>query len=201
MKIEEAIEKLKESKRGFNQTYDLILNLRNIDLKKPENRISKEIALPHGRGKPVSVCIFSDKFGIGKSKIEEMAENKKNAKKLAKRYDFFLASADLMPTIGRILGRYLAPAGKMPQPFPPNLAKEQIEALSKRKEMSIRVNLKTSPHIQVPVGTEGMETEQIKENVDTVLKEVIDALPKGRSQIKNILLKKTMSKPIKIEVG
>src|SRR3989344_2423185 len=61
MKIEQAIEELKKSKkRNFSQTYDMIVILRNLDLKKPENRFSKEVLLPHGRGKDVEVGIISD---------------------------------------------------------------------------------------------------------------------------------------------
>jgi len=199
MKIEEAIENLKKEKRNFDQTFDLIINLRNIDLKKPENRITKEIALPHGKGKDAKVGIFSDKFGIGKAEIEKLAKNKKDAKKLAKEYDFFIATADLMPLIGKSLGRFLAPRGKMPQPIPPIFTKEQIDKIIEKKKKSILVRVKTSPQIQVPVGKQSMDTKAIKENVQHVLKEVIAALPKGRAQIKDVYLKVTMSKPIKIE--
>ncbi len=200
MKIEEAVKELKkEKKRKFDQTVDLIINLKNIDLKKPENRIKKEIELPHGRGKDAKVGIFSEKFGIGKAKIEEISKDKKKAKKLAKEYDFFIATADLMPFIGKTLGRYLAPRGKMPQPVPPTFTKEQIDKIIEKKKKSILINVKTSPLIQVPVGKESMDEKEIIENVEHVLKSVVNALPKGRSQIKSVYLKLTMSKPIKIE--
>lgn len=199
MKIEEAIEELKKNKRNFDQTVDLIITLRNIDLKKPENRITKEIILPHGRGKDAKVGIFSDKFGIKKDEIEKIAKSKREAKKLAKKYDFFLATADLMPLIGKALGKFLAPRGKMPQPIPPTFTKEQIDKIVEKKKKSILIRVKTSPQIQVPVGKQSMDTKAIKENVEHVIKEVISALPKGRAQIRDVYLKLTMSKPIKIE--
>ncbi|MBI4174363.1 MAG: hypothetical protein HY517_01860, partial [Candidatus Aenigmarchaeota archaeon] len=47
MKLGEAIAKARDGeKRKFSQTFDLIVNLRNIDLKKPENKFSKDIILP-----------------------------------------------------------------------------------------------------------------------------------------------------------
>ena len=61
MKIEQALEELnKVKKRNFSQSYDLVISIRNIDLKKPENRFSKEVFLPHGRGKEIEVGIISD---------------------------------------------------------------------------------------------------------------------------------------------
>ncbi|MCD6381945.1 MAG: 50S ribosomal protein L1 [Candidatus Aenigmarchaeota archaeon] len=199
MKIEEAIEELKKEKRNFDQTVDLIITLRNIDLKKPENRITKEIALPHGRGKDAKIGIFSDKIGIKKEEIEKMGKNKKDAKKLAKSYDFFLATADLMPLIGKLLGRFLAPKGKMPQPIPPTFTKEQIDKIVERKKKSILIRVKSSPQIQVPVGKQSMDTKELKENIEHVIKEVVSSLPKGRAQVRDVYLKLTMSKPIKIE--
>jgi len=200
MKIEEAIEKLKaEKKRKFNQTYDLIINLKNIDLKNPENRITKEIVLPHGRGKDVNVCVISDRFGVTKKEIEELAKSKKELKKFAKKYDFFLADASLMMFIGKEIGKYLSPAGKMPQPIPPNFTKEQIDEIMKKKKNVVKIKLKTTPVIQLQTGVESMEPEKIKENVDAIIKDVIAALPKARAQIKSVLLKLTMSKPVRID--
>lgn len=200
MKVEEAIVELsKIEKRKFTQTYDLIINLRNIDIKKPENRISKELVLPNGRGKPVSILVMSDSTGYSKSKLEELANNKKTVKKLVSDYDFFLGTAELMPLIGKFLGRYMAPVGKMPQPLPPNAPKEVIDGIIKRKEKTVRMRIKNMPVFQVTVGSENMKPEEIKANVDHVIHEAISSLPKGRAQIKNIEIKLTMSKPIKID--
>ena len=201
MKALEAITELnKLEKRKFSQTYDLIVNLRNIDLKNPENKISKEIVLPHGRGKNVSVFVISEQNGFTKAKLDDMAENKKEAKSFAKKYDFLLGTADLMPHIGKTLGRYLAPIGKMPQPLPPNASPAVIEGIKKRKESTVRLKLKNMPVFQLQVGSESMTPEQVAENTEFAIKEAVAALPKGRAQIKNVSLKKTMSKPIKIEL-
>jgi len=198
-KIDEAIAKVREGeKRKFVQSIDLIINLRNIDLKKPENKFSRDIILPHGRGRDVSVCILSDNFegGIRKHEIEGFASNKSGAKTFAKKYDFFLCEAPLMPLVGKILGRYLGPKGKMPKLLPPGKdPKNAVEETAK----SVRINVRDAPTIQISVSSEGMQDVQIKDNVERVVEEVKKALP-GKAQIKSAYIKTTMGKPVKIGV-
>ncbi|MEM5779396.1 MAG: hypothetical protein QXJ96_03185, partial [Candidatus Aenigmatarchaeota archaeon] len=156
--------------------------------------------LPYGKGKSAAVCVISEKRGFTKEKIEAIGNNKKEAKKFAKSYDFFLATPTLMPIIGKALGKYLAPKNKMPQPIPPNASDEEIEKIVKMKERSVRFALRSELNIQIPVGKEGMELEHIKSNIISAVKDVIASLPKGRAQIKNVMIKKTMTKPIKIDL-
>src|SRR3989344_195778 len=194
-KIDEAIAKVREGeKRKFVQSIDLIINLRNIDLKKPENKFSRDIILPHGRGRDVSVCILSDNFegGIRKHEIEGFASNNSGAKTFAKKYDFFLCEAPLMPLVGKILGRYLGPKGKMPKLLPPGKdPKNAVEETAK----SVRINVRDAPTIQISVSSEGMQDVQIKDNVERVVEEVKKALP-GKAQIKSAYIKTTMGKPV-----
>lgn len=196
MKIEDAVQKLTESKkRKFVQTVDLIINLKNIDLKKPENKISKDIILPHGRGKKIEVGIISDRIkdAIHKSDIEALSG--KAVKEFTEKYDFFICEAPLMPLVGKVLGRYLGPKGKMPKLLPPNAEPEpMIEDANK----SIKINVRESPVIHLIVGSESMKPEQIKENVEKTVDELVKALPKGKSQIKSIYLKLTMGKPVRL---
>ena len=197
MAIKDDIKQLREhsKKRNFIQTFDLIINLKNINLKNPENKISKELVLPHGRGKEIKICIIGEKEQINRKKLEELARNKKAAKAFSKKYDFFLAEAPLMPIVGKTIGRFLGPKGKMPKPIAPNVDKAKLIELAKK---SVRISVKTEPTIKCPVGTEQMEDEKIEENIKFVLKNVESMLPKGKSQIKDILLKLTMSKPVKL---
>ncbi|MBI5347554.1 MAG: 50S ribosomal protein L1 [Candidatus Aenigmarchaeota archaeon] len=197
MKIDEALKELDKEKRNFSQSYDLAFSLKNINLKNPENKFTKEIVLPHGHGKNILVGLISSNGDIKKSDLEAISDDKKAVKELIKKYDFFIAEMPLMPLVGKVLGRYLAPTGRMPKPMPPGTdPKLMIEAAKK----SIRIRLKDSPTIHCIIGKESMSHEQIKENAIAVIEEVKKALPKGENQIKNIFLKKTMSRPVKIEV-
>ena len=60
------------------------------------------MALPHGRGKPARVAVFAQgemaviskkivDTVISPDEIDELAENKREARKLANRFDFFVA--------------------------------------------------------------------------------------------------------------
>ncbi|OYT58081.1 MAG: 50S ribosomal protein L1 [Candidatus Aenigmarchaeota archaeon ex4484_14] len=199
MQIQEAIKHLRENskKRGFPQTVDLIINLKNINLKDPANKINKEFVLPHGRGKDVSVCVIGEKEEINKDMLGELAKDKKRAKKIIDSYDFFLCEAPLMPIVGKTIGRFLGPRGKMPKPIPPNADKTKFVELAKK---SVRIRVKDSPVIHTVVGTENMSDDELKDNIEFLVRKIQETLPKGRAQIKDILLKLTMSKPIKIEV-
>jgi len=201
-----SVKDAKNTKRNFKQTFDLIINLKNIDMKKPENRVKTEIYLPHGRGKPVKIGFIADILIpevrnlenielIKKDQLEVLGKNKKLAKNLAKSCSSFVAEAPLMPLVGKNLGPILAPRNKMPEPVPSTAdPKPIVERLSK----TIRINTKDSPVIQCPVGTEDMDEKQIQENIDAVKKAIESALPRGKEQIKNYYLKTTMGKPVKL---
>ncbi len=200
--IVEAISKLREGgkKRNFSQSIDLIVNLKNIDVRKSENKINEIVELPNGRGKPASIVIFSDTAKgedfkvINTSELEVLAKDERGSRKLGSSVDFFLAEPKMMPIVGKNLGKVLAPRGKMPV-----LIAGELNSLVKRYKNSVRVKIKDSPVIQCRVGAEMMGDDKLAENVEVVKKFLEKRLPKGRNNIKNIYVKFTMSKPVKIE--
>jgi len=202
-KIKDVLKKLRENakKRNFVQTVDLVINLKNYDTKKPENRINETVALPHGKGKDSTVVIFSDEIKVGNGvkvlrsdDIAKLADNKREAKRLIKSTDFFVAEPKLMPVIGKSLGQLLGPRGKMPSLITSD-ADKIVETLKK----SVRISVKDSPVVQCPVGREDMADDEIAENVEAVLKFLEKRLPKGKNNISKVFIKLTMSKPIKVE--
>ena len=199
--VAEGIKFLRENseKRNFNQTFDLIINLKNMDAKK--EMIKTEVILPHGKGKEIKVGFISDDAEgdnvITTKEMEAIAKKPSEAKKLVKEFDYFIASAPLMVTVGKLLGRYLAPAGKMPKPIPPKADPAPfIAAVSK----SITLKNNKQMKLQCSVGTQENEDEQIIENVKTVVSTVEKSLPKGIQNIKNVLIKLTMSRPVSISM-
>jgi len=201
-KILEAIKELRKvsSKRNFNQSFDLIVNLKEFDTKKSENKINEEFVLPHGRG-DVKVVVFSDTLKglecevLTSKDVENLAKNKRAARKFIKETDFFLAEASMMPLIGKHLGQFLAPRQKMPKVISGN-----VESMIKNLKKSVRIVVKSSPVIQCIVGKEDMKDEEICENIESLLKHLEAVLPKGKRNVKNVLLKLTMSKPVEIKV-
>ena len=201
-KLADAIKQLREQKkRNFSQTFDFIVKLNAIDLKKPENKINEEFKLPYGWGMDSKVGIFSDTAGnagatvISSAEIEGFGKDKRTAKRLVKEIDFFLAEARLMPLVGKILGQLLAPRGRMPKVVTSD-ASGTVENLKK----SIRIRIKDSPVIQCKIGKEDMKDEEIVENVKAVAKYLETRLPKGKANIGKIYLKLTMGEPVEVEV-
>lgn len=202
-KILQAIKELKENskKRNFSQTFDMIVLLKEVDLKKPENKISDEIFLPNGFGEEVSIKIFSDTIrpegveAISSTELARIAKDKRAAKKLVKETEFFLAEPKLMPVVAKSLGQIMGPRGKLPKVIAGDV-KSVIQNLKK----SVKFRVKDSPVIQFKVGKESMDDEDVAENIEAAVKHLENKLPKGKSNISKVMLKLTMSKPVKVEI-
>lgn len=204
--VKNALDEKNNVKRKFTQSVDLVINLKDVDLNKPENRIDEEIELPKGRGREARIAVFASgelalkakevaDTVISPEQIKELAEDKKKAKKLAEEHDFFIAEAPLMPTIGRSLGRILAPRGKMPKPVPPHI---EIKGLVEKLRKSVRVRSKDKPTFHCLVGREDMKAEDLAENIEAVLERVESKLERGRMNIKSVYVKTTMGKPVRV---
>ena len=193
-------------KRNFKQTVDLSINLKDVDLSIPKNRIQEDIILPHGRGKPIRVCVIGSGEMLLKAKdvadrvvsVEELgtiADDKKQAKKMATDFEYFIAEAPLMPTIGKRLGIVLGPRGKMPKPIPPGAdPSPMIDNL--RKSVSIRSRDKMTFH--TAVGTTDMTPEDIADNIELIVKRLGMRLEKGTMNIRSAYVKTTMGPSEKV---
>ncbi len=196
----------KTKKRNFVQSIDLAINLKDLEMEKPENRIDDEIVLPHGRGREVKIAIIAGgemahqakklvNRVVEKDELEELAKDKKEAKKMAEENDFFISQADLMPTVGRFLGPVLGPRGKMPKPVPPTA---NIKPLVVRLKKTVKIRSKDNATFHLGVAMEGMEDKGIVENIEAVIKFLEDKLEKGSNNIKSIYLTSTMGPSIRI---
>ena len=207
--ILEAVKKAKdESKpRNFTQSVDVVINIKDLDVKKPENRIDEEVFLPKGRGKEVKIAFIADgelavqaknagaDLVITKSELEDMGKNRKDAKKIANQYNFFVAQADLMPLVGRFLGPVLGPRKKMPKPVPANAKPDPI---LERLKSTVKIRIKDQPVIQAMVGSHEMDDEMIAENIEAVLGILDRNLEKGRNQIKSMYVKTSMGPVVRV---
>jgi len=203
-KTEEVVKKViddsKKQKRKFKQNIDLVVNLKNIDMKESKNRIDEDVLLPHGRGKEAKIALFASGELALKAKksvdllikpeeIEDYSKDKKQFKKIADAHDFFVAEAPLMPTIGKTLGVGLGPKGKMPRPDPPTV---DIDSMTKNLRNTIKLRSKANLTFHTVVGKEDMSTTQIAENIDLVIKRLEAKLERGRMNIGSIYIKTTM---------
>jgi len=198
--VKKALEESKKFERKFKQTVDVVINLKNVDLNNPKNRIEEEIILPNGRGKDAKIAVFADgelalkakkvaDLVIKPEEINDLSKDKKKMKNIANDYDFFVAEAPLMPTIGKTLGVVLGPRGKMPKPIPPTA---DIGGIVKTLKKTVKVRSKGKKTFHTIAGTEDMEPEKIAENVDAILKRLEEKLERGRQNIASVYVKTTM---------
>tara|TARA_Y100000590_G_scaffold370355_1_gene432136 strand:- start:370 stop:1074 length:705 start_codon:yes stop_codon:yes gene_type:complete len=207
-RINQAIEDAltTDKKRKFVESVEVAINLRDVDLQNPQKRINAEVALPHGRGRPARVAVFAQgemaviskkvvDTVISPDQIEDLSDNKREAKKLADKFDFFVAETGLMATIGKSLGIVFGPRGKMPRPIPPQA---DIERIIKSLTNLVPVRSKDRPTFHVPIGNVSMPQEQLAENLETIIKRVESSLDRGSDNIASIWVKTTMGKAVKL---
>ncbi len=201
--VKKALEVAKP--RTFKETVEVALNLREVDLSVPKNRIDEEVVLPKGRGKQVRICVFASgelatkvrpvaDLVIQPQEIEEYAGNKRKAHLLARDFDFFVAEAPLMPVIGRRLGVVLGPRGKMPRPVPPTADPTN---LIRNMRNTVRVRSKDRRTFHAAIGTRDMQPEDIAENLDALVRRVMGRLEHGRDNIASAYVKTTMGPAVR----
>jgi large subunit ribosomal protein L1 len=213
-KIIKFVKKLKQEskKRNFVQSIDLIINLKDINLKNPDEHVDIFTTLSHPKSKKIKICGLvgtelkeeSNKvcdLTIHADEFQKYAGNKKELKKLANEYDFFIAQANIMANIAKVFGKVLGSRGKMPNPkagcvVPP---KTNLKPLYDKLQNTVRLLAKTSPVIHVCIGKEDMTDQDIAENILNLYNLLIHSLQKEENNIASILIKTTMSKPVRLE--
>jgi len=206
MKLKEALAEIRKNteKRKFDQSVDLIVNFKGID---PNRDNVNVIANLPNKIKEKKICGFF----TSKSKLVDTItepefiryKDKAALKKLVKKYDFFIAVAPLMPKVATAFGKVLGPAGKMPSPQLGILMKEddaQVQALLDRISSSVKLRAKEAS-LKLSVGKESMDDEKIVENVKSVYGAILNALPNKVDNVKNIMVKLSMGKPVKTEAN
>jgi large subunit ribosomal protein L1 len=200
-----ALEEIRSSakERKFDETVDFIMNLQKFDLKKTP--INLFVTIPH-KTKKKKVAGFLETKSEFVDTITEADfpkyKDKKKLKNLVKKYDFFIAQAKLMPKVATTFGRVLGPAGKMPSPqlgILLNADEKSINEVKEKVNIGVKIRAKESS-IKLGVGKKSMSDVDLIENINSIYNEVLKALPRDKENIKNLEVKFTMSKPIKIKV-
>ena len=199
--IEEALEASED--RNFEESVDLIINFRGLDLSDPDNRINDDLKLPNQADESIKVAVIGDSLNgeaadraISENELEDMFDNPNEAKKLADEFSFLIAEAPLMPKIGQQLGQVFGPRNMMPDPTPPGSdPTETIEDLRN----TVRITVKDQPLLQVKVGKEEHEADSVSRNASAVYNFVEDNLPNGVNNVKNVLVKTTMGPSVEVD--
>ena len=190
--------------RKFKQSVELIVTFKDIDVKKGF-AINEIVQLPK-TSSPATVCVIATgdmnqkakeakaDSVIGTEELAKFATNKRESRKFINKHDFFLADTKVMPTVGKTLGQLLGPRGKMPTPVPFDAS---IEAFLERFRSCIKVRTRASLSIASKIGDVSMEDSDLAINAHAVLTAIEKKLPNGEKNMKKILIKTTMGKPIK----
>lgn len=202
MNIQEAIKELRKvEKRKFVQTLDIVINLQKIDPRRES--INTIVKIPNHSKKRVGAFLTKKSPLVNTITKEEfeLYKDNKSMKKLARKYDAFIASAPLMGAVATKFGRFLGPLGKMPTPQAGLVMQEteqNIKEAIDKVSSSAKLRVKEKS-IKLPVGKEDMADKQLEENIEEVIKAITEILPNRKDNIKNISIKWTMGKTISID--
>ena len=211
VQLAELVKKGKESKeRKFPESFESVVTFKDVDPKKTDLNINETVYLPHPGSHKSTICFIGSgdlllraknagvEGTLEPSQLENFAGNKKEAKKLARQYDFFLADTALMPRIGKILGTSLGPKGKIPTPVPPNAP---IEAMITRTRTAVRVRSRATLAVAAKVGDRKLSDADLADNILAMVAAVQKKLPSGDRNIRAVIVKTTMGKPVKSKVS
>ena len=196
-------------KRKFEEAMEVIVNLKGIDLKKGGKQLNVDVTLPHSTGQGVKVAVIgSGNFAFNARNsgaarvlepedIEQLEVNKDAAKALAEEIDFFIAQADMMPLVGRVLGPFLGPRGKMPRPVSPDT---DVTSLLSEFSSSVKLRMRKNLVVQAKVGKRSMKPKSVAENIQAVVTSLERNLERGMQNIDKIFTKTTLGPPFQIQI-
>ncbi|MFB6164005.1 MAG: 50S ribosomal protein L1 [Haloarculaceae archaeon] len=206
--IEDAVSRaLSESpERNFRETVDIAVNLRDIDLDDPSNRIDEGVVLPAGTGQETTIVVFAEGETALRAEevaddvldgddLEELGDDDDRAKDLADDTDFFVAEASLMQDIGRHLGTVLGPRGKMPEPLQPD---DDVVDVVERMKNTVQLRSGDRRTFHTRVGAEDMSAADIADNIDVILRRLHADLEKGPLNLDSVYVKTTMGPAVEV---
>ncbi len=189
--LEEALSLLKElSTVKFNESVDVSVNL-GVDPKKSDQVVRGATVLPNGSGKEVRVAVFTDGDNVKAAQeagadIVGMDDLAAEVKKGNLNFDVVIASPDAMRVVGQ-LGQILGPRGLMPNPKVGTVTPNVAQAVKNAKSGQVRYRVDKAGIVHASVGTVKFDVSQLKENIDSLLADLIKAKP---TAAKGIYLKK-----------
>ncbi|AGB37443.1 50S ribosomal protein L1 [Natronococcus occultus] len=190
--------------RNFTETVDLAINLRDLDLNEPSNRVDESVVLPSGTGQETQIVVIAE--GETAVRAEEVADrvlseddvadlDDDEAKDLADETQFFIAEEAMMQDIARYLGTILGPRGKMPDPLSPD--DDVVETVNRLKN-TVQIRSRDRRTFHTRVGAEDMDAEDIAENIDVILRRLHADLEKGPQNIDTVYVKTTMGPSVEV---
>lgn len=205
---QEAIELAKQtSYTNFDATVEAHLRL-GVDPRHADQQVRGVVLLPHGTGKRVRILVFAE--GEAEKIAQEAGADYVGGDELIKKiqggwldFDVAIAIPQMMGKVGR-LGKILGPRGLMPNPKAGTIVHaEDLPRIIKEARLGrVEFRLDKTANIHVPIGKVSFSSEQLLENLATLVEAVVKAKPSGAKgqYIKNITLSATMGPGIKLDL-
>lgn len=208
--VRENVQKLLEfstetKKRNFLETIELQVGLKNYDPQR-DKRFSGSLKLPQVPRPNMTICIFGDAFDVDRAKsvgvdamsvedLKKLNKNKKLIKKLAKKYNSFIASEVLIKQVPRLLGPQLSKAGKFPTPVSHN---DDLYSKVTDVKSTIKFQLKKVLCLAVAVGHVEMEEDVIVNQIMMAANFLVSLLKKNWQNVGSLVIKSTMGPSFRI---
>lgn len=206
-KIDEAIEILKKCPPAkFTESVELSLKT-GIDIRKSDQQVRGTVSLPHGTGKKITLVVIA-KGEKAKEALDAGADFAGSDDLLEKikggwtEFDILISTPDMMREVGK-LGKVLGPRGLMPTPKAGTVTADVNKAVAEAK--AGKIEFKSDKHgvINALVGVLSFTTQNLKENVISLISAIVKAKPstaKGH-YLKSLSLASTMGPGLKIELN
>ncbi|GAV27022.1 hypothetical protein PICMEDRAFT_70336 [Pichia membranifaciens NRRL Y-2026] len=186
-------------KRNFLETVELQVGLKNYDPQR-DKRFSGTLRLPQVPRPNMTICIFGDAFDVDRAKglgcdamsvddLKKLNKNKKLIKKLAKKYNAFIASETLIKQVPRLLGPQLSKAGKFPTPV--SHSDDLYQKVVDQKS-TIKFQLKKVLCLAVAVGHVEMEEDALVSQIMMSINFLVSLLKKNWQNVGSLVIKSSM---------
>merc|ERR1712010_196862 len=197
--IKQVLDESAAKKRKFCETIELQIVLKNYDTQK-DKRFAGSIKLPNLPRPNMSVCILGDAYHVEEAQkndipymdvemLKALNKDKKKVKKLANKYDVFLASQSVMKQIPRLLGPTMHKLGKFPTLLErSDSINDKIDDLRR----NVKFQLKKVLTMGVAIANVALEEQQIYANTQITVNFLVSLLKKNWQNIKTLHIKSTM---------
>lgn len=203
--LEEGIGLLKEvAKARFPETVEVAIRL-GVDPTKADQMVRGTVKLPHGTGKKVRILVFAK--GEKEEEAKKAGADHVGADSLISKirdenwldFDLAIATPDMMGAVGK-LGKILGPKGLMPNPKSGTVTFDVGKAVNEFRGGRVEFRVDKAGNVHVPVGKINFESQQLKENILSLM-EMVNSVKPATSKgiyLKGVSLSSTMSPGVRI---
>ncbi|XP_070383630.1 large ribosomal subunit protein uL1-like isoform X2 [Dermacentor albipictus] len=203
--VNHVLDAAAKKRRRFLETVDLLVWLKEYSFQRYK-RLNGIIMLPHVVKPNFRGCLIGYKIDRKEARAcnldfmsvgEVMLLNGRPTaiKKLAARYDAFLADVTLMNLLNKLLAQNFAKQRKCITPVPQHVP---LDMKVKELRTSTRLWMRREQAFGISVGHVKMSADELAENVMTTVSRVLEKLKKGWEHVDALSIKSSMGPPCKL---